>query len=35
MAARLFAYVVDLIVSLNVPNVYSFLPICSHRNRSF
>ena len=33
MAARSSAYAAELIVSLDVPNVYPFLPLCSHINR--
>jgi hypothetical protein len=33
MAARSYAYVAELTVSLDVPNVYSFLPFCSHLSR--
>ena len=32
MATRPSAYVAELIVSLNVPHVYSLFSLCSHRN---
>ena len=34
IAARSFAYVVELIVSLDVPIVYPFSPLCSHLSKS-
>ena len=34
IAARSSAYAAELIVSLNVPNVYPFFPLCSHLSRS-
>jgi hypothetical protein len=33
MAARSSAYAAELIVSLDVPNVYPFFPFCSHISR--
>ena len=32
ITARSSAYATELIVSLDVPNVYPFFPFCSHRN---
>jgi hypothetical protein len=33
MVARSSAYAAELIVSLDVPNVYQFFPLCNHLNR--
>ena len=33
IAARSYAYAAELIVSLDVPNVYPFFPLCSHLSR--
>ena len=33
MAARSSAYAAELMVSLDVPNVYPFFPLCSHLSR--
>ena len=32
MAAKSSAYVAELMVTLDVPSVYPFLPLCSHLN---
>jgi hypothetical protein len=33
IAARSSAYAAELTVSLDVPNVYPFFPLCNHLNR--
>lgn len=35
IVAKSSAYAVELIVSLNVPNVYPFFPLCSHCNNGY